>query len=173
VTGSELTYSERSAVKRRARSVAENVLENFWDDDSFPVDPFKISSELGTDVFQADLPEDVSGLARRVGTEKSAIYVERSDAMNRQRFTCAHELGHLVDDEESDVEQIDRRRDTLSTQGVDKHEIFANEFAANLLMPQVAVRALRRRGMGINAMASFFGVSAVAMGHRLENLGLS
>lgn len=169
----ELSYSDRAAIKDRARVIAEGVLENFWDDDSFPVDPFKISSELGTDVFQADLPEDVSGLARRVGPGRPAIYVERSDGMKRQRFTCAHELGHLVDDEDRDVERIDRRRDTLSTKGIDKHEIFANEFAANLLMPQVAVRALRRRGMGVNAMAEFFGVSTVAMGHRIENLGLS
>lgn len=168
----ELTYAERQEIKSRARLVAEGVLENFWDDDLFPVDPFKVSGEIGTDVFQADLPEDVSGLARRVGDERPAIYVERSDAMNRQRFTCAHELGHLLDDEDADVEQVDRRRDALSTKGTDRHEIFANEFAANLLMPRVAVHSLRKRGMGVVALADFFGVSTVAMGHRLENLGL-
>lgn len=161
-----------SAIKQRARSVAEGILEAYWDGDAYPVDPFKISAELGIDVYRADLPEDVSGLARRVNDETPLIYVERTDSTNRQRFTCSHELGHLFDDEDAAVENIDRRRDNLSKTGTDKHEIFANEFAASLLMPAVAVRSLRRRGMSVNALAEFFAVSPIAMGHRLENLGL-
>lgn len=93
MSGAELTHSDRKLIKARAREVAEGVLDTYWDDDAFPVDPFKVCREIGIDVYQADLAEDVSGLARRSPGQGSTIYVERNDSMNRQRFTCAHEMG--------------------------------------------------------------------------------
>jgi Zn-dependent peptidase ImmA (M78 family) len=61
---------------------------------------------------------------------------------NRQRFTIAHECGHLVmhSAQLSNVVHVDKQfprlmRDSRSATGTDLMEIQANKFAAALLMP--------------------------------------
>src|SRR5581483_6981448 len=62
-----------------------------------PVDPFYIAKRLGIQVFTASLDQGVSGLLRKeAGYDDPRIYVNSSDSRNRQRFTCAHELGHYI-----------------------------------------------------------------------------
>ncbi len=76
-------------------------------------------------------------LVKRRG-EDPEIYVHASDSLNRQRFTCAHELGHYVkrsamgDEEWEYVEH----RALLASQGTDPEEVYANKFAAGLLMSE-------------------------------------
>jgi Zn-dependent peptidase ImmA (M78 family) len=102
------------------------------------------------------------------------IYLNSRDSRNRQRFTCGHELGHYVarsatgDDSWEYVEH----RALLASQGTNPEEIFANQFAANLLMPTDAVKELHAK-YGPAALAHEFGVSADAMHYRLANLGLA
>jgi len=50
-------------------------------------------------------------------------------------------------------------------------EIYANEFAGNLLMPAPEVRRLGNEGEDTIAMAAYFGVSVSAMGYRRQVLG--
>jgi len=167
------------AYKSDARDAAKRLLASYWDEDSFPVDPFAIADELDIDVWLADLDPKVSGIFRKRPGKKPEIYVASSDAERRQRFTCAHELGHRAhleiegkletDSDEAFVEL----RDQTSSEGTKDREVFANEFAANLLMPAVAVRALHRRGMDAISLARFFGVSPLSMEFRLKNLGLA
>lgn len=66
-----------------------------------------------------------------------------------------------------------RRRDTLSAAGTDPEEIYANAFAANLLMPEYEVRRLRRgkRASDLD-LALRFGVSREAAKRRLADLGI-
>src|ERR1700722_9211261 len=60
-----------------------------------PVDPIFIARQLGLDVVEARLEDGVGGmLVNRPG--EPAIYLNASDGRNRQRFTCAHELGHWI-----------------------------------------------------------------------------
>ena len=70
---------------------------------------------------------------------RAVIGVNSAHHFNRQRFTIAHECGHLILHKGKDV-HIDRsfrvnRRDERSAQAVDPIEIEANRFAAELLMP--------------------------------------
>ena len=111
-------------------------------------------------------------LIKRPG-EDPEIYVHASDSPNRQRFTCAHELGHYVKRSAAgDVAwEYVERRDLLTTQGSDPEEIYANQFAASLLMPREKVEELHKT-LGPVALAYEFGVSADAMHYRLVNLGL-
>ncbi|NLE80480.1 MAG: ImmA/IrrE family metallo-endopeptidase [Rhodococcus sp.] len=168
---------DRASIKEQAKHAADAVLENTWDTDVYPVDPYTIASKLNVDVLHAQIAGDVSGILRKRPLEKPQIYIDSDDSRNRQRFTCAHELGHYVQREQSggieeaDVSFIDRRGD-LATQGNDLREIFANEFAANLLMPEVAVRSLRSLDMKIPELARFFSVSPISMEYRLQNLGI-
>jgi hypothetical protein len=137
-----------------------------------PVDPLQIAWALMVEVYGAVLPEDIWGkVVRRVG-QGAQIYLNADEPTNRSRFTCAHELGHLVDPDANDVELVDNR-DTTSRMGSDPREIYANRFAAALLMPEPNVREMHAEGTPVVTMARAFAVSAEAMGHRLARLRLT
>jgi len=164
--------------KQTAQRAATEVLDsNWWEpglphDWQVPVDPFAIASKLGIDVYQADLQPDVSGAIQRQRTGRPVIYVSKHDAHVRQRFTCAHELGHYkqrIDTGDAEFEFVDFRG-TLATTGTHPDEIYANQFAAELLMPRELVKSMRKQG--VTGLAATFNVSTQAMGLRLRNLGL-
>lgn len=142
-----------------------------------PVDPFAIARDLGVLVFVSKLEDGVSGmLVKQPGYDDPTIYLNESDHRNRQRFTCAHEIGHYVKrsaeaNDGSFWEYVDHR-DSLASKGEDPDEIYANQFAANLLMPADLVRSMSTDGRSVAALAYEFGVSADAMNFRLDNLGI-
>lgn len=90
------------------------------------------------------LPADVSGmlvpLAAETSTLRWAIVVNQENAEVRQRFTIAHELGHLLlhryTTPHADAGYKVRFRDQKSSAGSVREEIEANQFAAELLMPE-------------------------------------
>lgn len=155
---------------------AQQLLLKAWDLDTEetprPVDPVFIAQQLGVKVFQSVLGPGVSGLLVKRAYQDPEIHLNADDSETRQRFTCAHELGHYIrrastDDGEA-WEWIDRR-DHLASQGTDSGEIYANSFAANLLMPTGDVRRLAKR-MSAEALAVEFEVSLEAMNNRLDVL---
>jgi Zn-dependent peptidase ImmA (M78 family) len=94
------------------------------------------------------------------------IYVRADESEPRRRFTIAHELGHWICQcLEGTQQPVYCRAEEI---GVDPEakalEREANIFAANLLMPEPAVRAA--------AGENRFGVSDEALAWRLYNLGL-
>jgi Zn-dependent peptidase ImmA (M78 family) len=162
-----------------AEGNARQLLATVWasgkerGDIPLPVDPFQIAQRLGIKAYSAGLDEGVSGMLIKRPGEDPEIYVHASDSQNRQRFTCAHELGHYVKRSNAGdtAWEYVEHRDLLASQGRDPEEIFANQFAAELLMPREAVEALHD-DLGPAALAYEFGVSADAMHYRLVNLGL-
>ena len=139
-----------------------------------PVDPFAIARNLGINVYVSTLDEDVSGmLVKRAAYDDPEIYLNAGDSRNRQRFTCAHELGHYVkrtaSGDANEIWEYVDRRDTLASRGHDPDEIYANQFAANLLMPRDMLTKLKGERT-LAALAALFGVSADAMTFRLDNL---
>ena len=133
-------------------------------------------------VFQA-LNSELSGLLLKQ-EDAVIIGVNSQQARTRQRFTIAHELGHLVLEHQGEmfVDATVLRRDENSSRAIDPLEIEANGFAAALLMPARWVE--RELNEGKNAspsesaadatarLAKDFGVSVQAMSFRLANLGL-
>lgn len=140
-----------------------------------PVDPIYIAQGLGIQVFTGVLDAGVSGmLVKRPGVDPE-IYLNRLDSRNRQRFTCAHELGHYVQRASTDDdnwEYVDARGPTAA-RGTHPDEIYANQFAANLLMPREVVGRMVKAGMSAAEMAFQLGVSVEALKFRLMNLGYS
>ena len=120
---------------------------------------------LGLAVERAEI--DCSGMllpAERV------ILVNAAEPETRQRFTIAHELGHWVCQcLEGETEPVYCRAEEVT---LDPHikarEREANVFAAELLMPEEAVREAHAR----NESATTFGVSGEAMAWRLYSFGL-
>jgi Zn-dependent peptidase ImmA (M78 family) len=152
---------------------AERILADLWGDAGIPIDPVRIARTLGIRVVNAELDPDVSGALVKERQKDPVIFLNATDSPNRQRFTAAHELGHFVkrSDDPDQYEYIDRR-DALATTGRDPEEIYANQFAAALLMPEKDVRSLAELKLTDVQMALRFDVSLEAMQYRLQNLGL-
>jgi hypothetical protein len=98
------------------------------------------------------------------------ILVRSDEPAERRRFTIAHELGHWICQcLEGDLRPVYCRAEEI---GVDPDakalEREANIFAANLLMPAAPLHDVVP-----NEAPARFGVSDVAMGWRLFNLGLT
>lgn len=165
---------------RPAEQQAESLLSTAWrraaDGVGFeiPVDPFYIAERLGIEVLGARLEPDVSGMLVKEPAQDPVIYVNAADSENRQRFSCGHELGHYIlratSKSDDSYGYIDRRGPSASF-GTNSAEIYANQFAAELLMPHENVHALASK-LTDAALAVAFNVSVGAMKYRLENLGI-
>ncbi|KAB7681374.1 ImmA/IrrE family metallo-endopeptidase [Plesiomonas shigelloides] len=154
---------------------ANALVQEVWGQRGFPIDPVWIANRLGLDVIETPLESNVSGALLKENGQDPVIILNRYDSNVRKRFTCAHELGHYVkrtekNGEPLEYEFVDFRGDSAS-KGNDPDEIFANQFAANLLMPASEVRKLTNLGYTPVMMSSYFGVSDDAIRYRLLNLG--
>lgn len=152
-----------------------------------PVD--KIAKKLAL-LVEESLPDDISGmlvpLRPPVRNKSWAIVVNRKHAEVRKRFTIAHELGHLLmhhfTKPHADKAFKVRFRDALSSDGSVQEEIEANQFAAELLMPEnLLLPRLEEVGLDyaldseeqqrkLGVIASAFGVSQQALQVRLASL---
>lgn len=146
-----------------------------------PVPVFDLARLAGASVRVGPLPEDLSGFLLFQNGE-ALIGINGGHAATRQRFSVAHEIGHLLLHPQRDY--IDRKfpvyfRDENSSKAEVKAEIEANQFAAELLMPKVMLEAILARHVDIDIeeqeivglLAKKFGVSAQALTFRLVNLG--
>ena len=133
------------------------------------IDPIPNVVELlegrGIKVLAVDLPT-IDGLAARVrrgdGDAAAVVVVNRGTWGERQRFTLAHELGHIA-------LQVAARLDV---------EKAAQRFAGAFLMPAEALRAeigAHRSSIGWNELFDLkriFGVSVQALAYRCRDLGI-
>ncbi len=150
-----------------AQTAARDVLNEYWDG-FVPVDIRKIAESVGLTV-QESSPERKSGY---LNAEAKTIFVSPSESQVRQRFTVAHELGHFILGHGSS--------DRLNTEWSDRYtpeqmgkERDANQFAAEVLMPPLALSVLINK-MGITDMVKLrkqLGVSSQSLYYRLKNLG--
>ena len=101
--------------------------------------------------------------------EGHAIELRGTSNARRRRFTIAHEIGHFLLHPERAV--TERGGATNKTMAACERE--ANQFAAELLMPEHLVRqAVLEEGPDARLLADRFDVSAQAMHLRLRRLGL-
>jgi Zn-dependent peptidase ImmA (M78 family) len=167
-----IEYDEDVAVARDAAADADRIRATTWGY-VFPVDPVRIARRLGIDVLDAYLAPNVSGALIKKPGEDPTVFLNATDSPNRKRFTCAHEIAHFVQRSESvdEYEWVDLRG-PLSAAGLEFDEIYANQFAAALLMPADEIRKLHRAGKNDIELAQYFDVSREAIQFRLKNLGL-
>lgn len=145
---------------------------------SVPIDPILIAKRLGIIVVEAELRSDISAEIRKDVGGDPRIYLNISDSRTRKRFSCAHELGHYIQHIRSETDPdgmfswVDKRGPLAAT-GSDPKEIFANQFAAALLMPkdEIDSRITADSVALVADLAAVFGVSLEAMKYRLINLG--
>ena len=125
--------------RKHIRSLVERLLTEHQVR-SAPVPVPDIAKALGVRVQREPAEDELSGFLYRDRSRKTVIIgVNANHYLNRQNFTIAHELGHLLL-HEFDKVHVDRHfkvwlRSETSSQGIDNEEMEANLFAAELLMP--------------------------------------
>ena len=125
----------------------------------------ELVEERGIKVLSMNLT-NIDGLTVRVRREDrsvaSVIVVNRGDWGERQRFTVAHELGHMVLDVAPKIDD----------------EKAVHRFAGAFLMPAETLRVeigKRRKSMGWSELfhlKRLFGVSVQALTYRCKDLGI-
>ncbi len=125
-----------------------------------PVDVLGIAQRLGV---RLGWTEDHSGELRVEGDD-ALILIRKGEALVRQRFTVAHELGHLM------LHSVDRaHRHSDSTFAGTPREVQANQFAADLLMPLWMMDpAVHAFGADLKKLAQLFKVSEQAAKLRFQ-----
>jgi Zn-dependent peptidase ImmA (M78 family) len=147
-----------------------------------PVD--RIAKSLGAQLRFSPLDEELSGMIFiKEGTP--IIGINSLHHPNRQRFTIAHEVAHLVLHRKqiSETVHVDKQfqlllRGATASLGTDVIEIEANNFAARLLIPKFLLdNALTEIPFGdidddapMEALAKKFRVSRKMLEFRIANL---
>jgi len=132
-----------------------------------------VEAVFGADVAVVDLGTGFDGLATSSDQVK-LIMLATSQVPARQRFTLAHELGHLVAGDDQGVhldEDVFNR-----AQGKTPSEMRANAFAASFLMPEAALKAAvgstALTEQGFAALACDLVVTPSTLAFRLKSLRL-
>lgn len=140
-----------------------------------PISPHNVAISLGVPIVEWDFPDEISGIFVSY-QNRFCIGVNELHPPVRQRFSVAHELGHLVFDRDEalfvDFEGAAITADLQERQN-SKAERNANQFAADLLMPKSLLQKdVSKYGLDVTFLAKRYQVSQQALWFRLLNLGL-
>jgi transcriptional regulator with XRE-family HTH domain len=140
-----------------------------------PVDVDQVIRELRIPLVKWDFPDFLSAVIVEVVDDDYVIGVNKHHALNRRRFSIAHEVGHAVLRHEAGyyLEFFDASLgEPPNFRHSDERE--ANAFAAALLMDERWLREDWANGhRSVHELARRYRVSDEAMSFRLINLGLA
>ena len=160
---------------------AQQVLARFEIEEG-PVPVDRLARKMGAVLRFSPLDSELSGMIF-IKEGVPIIGVNSLHHPNRQRFTIAHELGHLElhREEISKAVHVDKEfpvlmRDQKATTGTELLEVQANQFAAELLMPKKLLDMAMKGGLSdidadipIEELARKFRVSKQALEFRIRN----
>lgn len=161
----------QAAIQLEAKKAAYQILDSVWSGRGFPVDPLVIAADMGLQVLEADLPENILGGLVKDVNKLPVIMLNQSDSLEHKRFNCAQKLGIYTEFQHREPAQFRYVEFRLRTAD-DVNEAFGDAFAAALLMPELAVRQMARKGMAFRVMTQYFGVSSAALEFRLRQLNI-
>ncbi|MEW8350290.1 MAG: ImmA/IrrE family metallo-endopeptidase [Candidatus Thiodiazotropha taylori] len=174
-----MPFADKERAYAKARSIFESKTRQ-----KIPVEVDRIAKKLKAVVRYEPFNNDVSGMAL-IKDGKDIIGVNALHDTNRQRFTIAHEIGHLMLHRHLIEEGIhmDLYRDAKASKGTDLVEIEANSFASELLMPTEPLKKELQALLDsndsdaaeatiIDDLAKKFRVSSEAMQHRVARLSI-
>lgn len=140
--------------------------------DTNPINIAELAAALGISVRYEPMNDDESGsLAKCTKTGKWIMTVNSLHHPHRQRFTIAHEIGHRI----KHAGKQNRFSDTVFFRNGKSNwmEIEANQFAAELLMPEESFKSfVKDVSPRVEDIARHFQVSSMAVRFRAKNLGL-
>jgi Zn-dependent peptidase ImmA (M78 family) len=168
----------RPRYNRIRRCAADLLFKSAIEQPAVPVE--RLAKAAGAAIEYRDFNNEISGLLIRK-QKMVVIAVADEQPKQRQRFTIAHELGHLLLHDGIEV-RVDKHfrinlRSSASSKAEDVEEIEANAFAAELLMPRDFLLRDARKLMfdmedeeQVSSLARRYDVSRQAMTFRLMNL---
>lgn len=144
-----------------------------------PIDIVSLIRELGVNYVETKMEYGADGRID-VDDDRYTITVNSDQSRQRRKFTAAHELAHyLLHRDLLQAEgHLDRLFDNRGKENQNapfspRHEVEANKFAAQILMPQAAIRdRMVWEDYDLHNLADAFGVSPKAMEIRLSVLGI-
>lgn len=151
----------------------------------YGIDLNKAAAALGESLNQniiirnADLRKMLNGVSGFTYVRNDGIYivVNSIEPPSRQRFTVAHELGHIYlgDINVKDLDNLNIvYRSELEFSKNDPENLIkehrANAFASEILMPGEQVIELLEKGLDSKQLAEIFGVSIEAMNLRIAGI---
>jgi Zn-dependent peptidase ImmA (M78 family) len=173
----QMTHADLIRFQITPQMVARAALRDAGVVDELPVDLKKIARHHGITLTEKSA-EELGTLSGRVTLHpdgRGEIEYRASDPPVRQRFTIAHEIGHLLlRHVEQGGEAMRDDSKSFSRKSYDPKEAEANRFAAEILMPADTVRFMIEQSPNpptLKSMARRFEVSELAMQYRLKNLG--
>ena len=165
-----------SDIQEKRPGVAAEIILELAQTTEPPINPNQVVKSLNIPVFHWDFPDEVSGIFV-VEESAASIGVNQNHPNVRQRFTIAHELGHLLfhADDSLVVDFLDTEMAHFSYDDAEREqETKANQFAADLLMPRKWIKKdFDKYGAeGLTFLAQRYEVSEQALWFRLLNLKL-
>lgn len=139
---------------------------------TFPVNLVGIAKALGYRVCDFNVNKKNEHVSGAVAYSERMILLNPQENPERRRFTLAHEIGHIVLGHESGGNRLDKRNDIMAP-AKGSLEWNANEFAAELLMPEVEFKKIWNTFKNDGVLANFFCVSKSAIDVRKQVLGIS
>jgi len=132
-----------------------------------------VEEAAGVPVVVCAMPDGVAGACYRGGAG-AVLWVNGRQWTPRQRFTLAHELGHVWCGHDGTLE-VDSIA-TLSGVTSNPNEIQANAFAAELLVPRAGMERVVDGPPTLDEVviiAAHYGVSAIVVVHRIAQFDLA
>lgn len=172
----QITYDSEISLRNRISAKKASQIIDLLKISSPPVvlkDVIKTLREVGSYKFfvkKIDLKDTYSGQIIISGMNVGILY-NQNHSQVRQRFTVAHELGHLI---LSNGQKMENLEEIVDLKTKSRSEVEANNFAAELLMPTKLLRTMLRKGSvnSIDDLAKKFDVSAEAMWYQITKSNL-
>jgi len=155
---------------RAARLQARRLAEKF-NSNEYAVNLYAIIEKLGATLCKTDkLPNSILGSARKTRSGVWIIIVNSRQIDSRQRFTIAHEIGHIVLNH-SDI--YPEYYSFITNSKLAYKERQANVFATELLMPVSKFKDLyfNKHITNVPDIAKYFQVSKQAAEIRITEIG--
>ena len=172
-----MTTTTRTLLARQALDAAQVTRQQCQRSVLDPLCIYDVVSESKVDLWFQD-NSSLEGMYAQTPSPRIIIGAKRP--CSRQRYTCAHELGHHVFNHGTRIDEF--HEEAKNTCSDEPEEFLAQAYAGFLLMPKLAIElAFRKRGWKptdanpeqIYTLSCLFGVGYEAMLHHIcRSLGI-
>ncbi|MFH1976320.1 MAG: ImmA/IrrE family metallo-endopeptidase [Pseudomonadota bacterium] len=149
-----------------AQSMAKKVLKDYKLSE-VPTDLSVIFKNLGLKYIELNDADDIDGAIMEIKGKPAIAVLNKSRPLQRQRFTLAHELGHIflkhTIRDVYDSEEIRDNSDKLIDNAKPPQETEADTFASELLVPYEQLKKYTADMSNIDKLAGTFLVSRQAI----------
>jgi|WetSurSiteA1Bulk_404760.scaffolds.fasta_scaffold20829_2 Zn-dependent peptidase ImmA (M78 family) len=132
-----------------------------------PIDLNKVFQKLRLKYIELNDPEGIDGAIIEIENKPAIAYLNIAKPIPRQRFTLAHELGHIFLKHSKrdlyDAEEVREIGEKLTDQSKPPKEKEADAFASELLVPHDKLKKYEADINNIDKLVGIFHVSKEAM----------